>query len=68
MNEHFALGGGSVAGKATLSVNEFTPFTKQDSSVITRLQDQNIHLLDASQVKEGRKDEQTKLRFSLSTQ
>lgn len=39
MKKNFALGGGSVAGKATLSVNGLIPFTKQDLSVITWLQD-----------------------------
>lgn len=38
MNEHFALCGGSTAGKETLSVKGLISFTKQDSSVITRLQ------------------------------
>lgn len=39
MNKHFALGRGSIAGKATLSANGLIPFTKQDLSVITWLQD-----------------------------
>jgi len=63
MNDHFALGGGSIAGKAPLSVNGLIPFTKQDLSVITQLQDQNICLLDASQVK-GKEERMNELNYN----